>query len=364
LVDNSFAASDETRLSVEGYYKNLFYASESLSGDNFYADLNRLRLDTKVSFPGKASLRLVLDNEAIFGTVLDTPEFELFKETRLTFYDLDATLLDNPDLWARTTVYRLYLDIKSGKTHLTLGRQRVAWGSGRLWNPTDIFNPISPFEIERDEKTGIDGARLDYYIDPLSSITLVFSPERDARENLALRVRTNFKGYDLALLLGTLRDRKLVGLDFAGNLGNSSFRGEATYEELDNNIFVGREEDFIRAILSLDYTFPSTLYVLVEYLHNGGNVRKIPFQAVPQREIITGNENFIALGLGYDLMPLLRADGIAIMDIDGGGVFFNPSIEYNIRENTDLVFSTQFFSGSGEYEGFPELYYTSIKIYF
>jgi hypothetical protein len=365
LVDNSFAASDDTRLSVEGHYKNLFYASESLSGDNFYADLNRLRLDMKISFPGKTSLRLVLDNEAIFGTVLDTPEFELFKTTRLTFYDLDAIFTDNPDFWARTTVYRIYFDIKSGKTHLTIGRQRVAWGSGRLWNPTDVFNPVSPFEIERDEKTGIDGIRFDYYINPLSSITFVYSPEREGRENLALRARTNYKGYDLSLLLGALSDRTVVGFDFAGNLGNASLRGEATYEDLrDGIVLTGQEEDFLRAVLSLDYTFPSTFYVLVEYLYNGGNLGEVLLQAVPQREIITRNENFIALGIGYDVTPLLRADGVAIVDIDGGGVFFNPSIKYNVHENTDWELGAQLFSGDGEYEGFPQLFYTSIKIYF
>jgi hypothetical protein len=365
LVDNSFASSDEVKLSVSGYYKNLFYSSESLSGDNFYADLNRLRLDTKISFPDKASLRLVLDNEAIFGTVLDTPEFELFKRTRLTFYDMDVTIVDNPDLWAGISVYRFYLDIKCEKTQLTVGRQRVAWGSGRLWNPTDVFNPVSPFEIERDEKAGIDGGRLDYYINPLSSITLVFWQERDARENAVLRVRTNFRGYDLSLLLGSLSNRNLVGFDFAGNLGNASLRGEATYEELINDdTFKNREKEFIRAVLSLDYTFTNTLYVLIEYFYNGGNVKEISFQEIIQSEIITRNKNFLALGLGYDLTPLLRADGIAILDIDGGGVFFNPSIKYNVRENTDLVLGTQLFGGDGEYEGFPDIFYASIKIYF
>ncbi len=46
----------------------------------------------------------------------------------------------------------------SGSTTLTAGRQRIGWGTARFWSPMDMFNPISPLQIESEERQGVDAA--------------------------------------------------------------------------------------------------------------------------------------------------------------------------------------------------------------
>lgn len=360
------SASEDPRFTMSGYYKNLLSGSKSTAGGDYYGDLNRLRLDSEYRPSEDMTLKLVLDNEAVFGTVLDTADFKAGKDIRQTYFGLDRTFADTSDLWGRTSVHRFYLTAKSDRISGTLGRQRIAWGTERLWNPTDLFNPASPFSIERDERTGTDAVRLDLYPGPLSGVTAVYAPEREGNDDIAFRAKTNMRGYDVSLVLASLGDRNLAGIDFAGNLGDSSLRGEATYESMKraNPLFPEMAERFSRAVLSWDYTFPNTLYVLLEYLYNGGNVKQdVPLTFV-QAGIMTKNRNFLAAGFGYDLTPLIRPECTFIVDVDGKGVFAGPSVKYNVRENVDWVAGVMLFSSNGEYKEQQDVYYTSVTMYF
>jgi hypothetical protein len=359
-------AFGDDRFQLSGYYKNLLYDSESLAGNGYTGDLNRLRLDAEYRPSHDVTGKIVLDTEAVIGSVLDTGEFKAVKGSRPAYSTLEWTFADNSDVWGRTSVHRLYLEAKSGNITGTVGRQRIAWGSGRLWNPTDVFNPVSPFEIERDERAGTDAASVTLYPGPLSSITTVYAPEREGKDDVALRARTNMQGYDVSLVLASLNNRDLLGLDFAGNIGDSSFRGEVTHEALTtaDALFPERRERFARSVLSWDYTFASTLYVLVEYLYNGGNVRRdVPLTFIAG-EIVTRNRNFIAFGLGYDLTPLIRTECTVVRDVDGNGVVAEPSLNYNVRQNVDWVTGGLLIAAKGEYEGQHSLYYTSVKVFF
>jgi hypothetical protein len=110
------------------------------------------------------------------GNYLKSPEFDgllrpsdyndLFKLSREPVYD--------EDLYYRTRIHRLYAKIAVGNLTITGGRQLVRFGSGRLWNPLDIMNPISPTALEGiEEQKGIDARRMEYYINATTEIGLV-----------------------------------------------------------------------------------------------------------------------------------------------------------------------------------------------
>jgi hypothetical protein len=169
-------------------------------------------------------------------------------------------------------------------------------------------------------------------------------------------------GYDLSIVVGEFREDNVIGFDFAGSIGDSGFRGEGVFTNPDEG------NDFTRFVLSWDYNFPSTLYLLLEYLYNGGNIGEDASLADLARftgEIVTGNKNFLALALGYELTPLIRPEFYAIFDIDGGGLFINPGIRYNVFTDLDWIIGVQIFPGDeGEYKGLPDSFYTSLEWYF
>ncbi len=350
---------------LSGSYKSLLTVGETLSKEDYWSDLNRLRLEIDVKPVETILIKTVYDNEAIVGTLLKTREFALAKEAKeATLYDLSREIADHQDLFWRHSLYRLYLTYSKRELNLTVGRQRVAWGQARIWNPTDLFNPVSPLRIEREQRMGVDALNIDYSFGPLSGINMVYAPGDDkVKGSASARVRTNIEGYDLSVILGEFREDRVMGLDFAGNIGDSGFRGEG--------VFTGQKEgkDFSRFVLSWDYNFASSLYLLLEYLYNGGNLGR---EASPlsitafSGEIVTRNRNFLASGIGYDLTPLARFDLYGIYDIDEGSLFLNPDVRYTILRDLDWVTGAQVFSGDGEseYGPFPGTYYTSIEWYF
>ena len=359
------ARASSASLNLSGSYKSLLTVGETLSKEDYWSDLNRLRLEIDVKPMDTILIKTVYDNEAIVGTILKTGEFALAKEAEEnTLFDLNREIADHQDLFWRHSLYRLYLTYSKRELNLTVGRQRVAWGQARIWNPTDLFNPISPLRIEREQRTGVDAVNIDYSFGPLAGINIVYAPGNERTEgSIGARARTNIEGYDLSMILGEFREDRVMGLDFAGNIGDTGLRGEGTFTQQKEG------KDFSRVVLSWDYNFASSLYLLLEYLYNGGNLGR---EATPltitafSGEIVTRNMNFLASGIGYDLTPLARFDLYGIYDIDEGSLFLNPDVRYNILRDLDWVTGAQIFSGDeeGEYGPFPDTYYTSLEWYF
>lgn len=354
-----------TSLTLKGSYKSLFTAGKTLLKRDYWSDLNRLRLEFDLKYSDSFLVKTIYDNEVAIGSLLNKDEFLQAKEARdNALFDLSRNLIDNPDMFWRHALYRLYLTYSGKGFNITAGRQRVAWGQAHIWNPTDLFNPVSPLQIEGGERLGVDALSVEYYFSPLSNLNIVYAPRDESIQMSAgARFRTNVRGYDLSMILGEFRDDRVIGFDFAGNIGDSGFRGEGVFTDQKD------EKAFIRFVLSWDYSFPNTLYLLFEYLYNGGSLGK---DASPASltgfsgEIATRNVNLLAAGIGYDLTPLVRLNTYAIYDIDGKSLFLNPVITYNIFTNIDWVLGFQIFTGDmdSEYGGFSNAYYTSLEWYF
>lgn len=353
-------------LTLSGSYKNLLTIGETLLlKEDFWSDLNRLRLELDLKPSYSLLFKTVYYHEAFTGTILKKPESVAIKKgVEDNLFDLTGNILDNPDLFWRHSLYRIYLAYSIEDITLTIGRQRIAWGQARIWNPTDLFNPVSPLRIESDQRPGVDALSLEYSSGPLSGLNIVYAPgDEKGKRNAGARLRTNVKGYDLSMIFGEFREDKVIGFDFAGNIGDSGLRGEGIFTDPK----VGK--DFTRFVISWDYNFPNTLYLLLEYLYNGGNLgRGISLLRIAEfsGEIATRNKNFFTTGIGYDPTPLLRFDLYAFYDMDGRSLFMNPNIKYNLFSNLDWITGVQSFSGDedSEYGPLPDTYYTSIEWYF
>ncbi len=352
-------------ITIGGSYKNLTVTGRTISLQPFTSYLNRLRLDMDISLSDSILVKAIYDNEITLGSILKRDEFLLAKEEREdALFDLSRPIIDDSAFYWRHLLYRIYIKYSSDTFNLTLGRQRVAWGQARIWNPTDLFNPVSPVQIEGDQRLGVDAINLEYTLGALSGLNIVYVPRsKDKDTSKGVRLMTNLKGYDLSFILGEFREDRVVGFDFAGNIGDSGLRGEGVFTDQRD------ERDFFRLVLSWDYSFPNTLYILLEYLYNGGNLgRGASLTATTEfsGEITTRERNFIAGHLGYDLTPLIRLSLSTIYDIDGDSIFISPAMTYNILSNIDWEIGLQAFDGDSdsEFGSLPNIYYTSIEWFF
>src|SRR5210317_1168395 len=82
----------------------------------------------------------------------------------------DGKLGDNTGYALTTTIDRLWLQFTFGNLEIIAGRQRINWGQTLVWNPNDIFNSYSYFEVDYPERPGSDALRFQYYTGDASTI--------------------------------------------------------------------------------------------------------------------------------------------------------------------------------------------------
>jgi len=360
-------AGDQAKLKLGGYYKNLLSQSQTVfpGGQSYLADVNRLRLELQGRPVEWAAFDVQYDNEVLLGSYLDTAQFALQKNREPdTYWDLESTTLDRASVFAFQRLYRAYVDLYSSLVDLRVGRQRIAWGTGRFWNPTDLLNPFDPTQLERDERPGVDAVLVERKLGPLSKLSLAYAPQHSSSDSsVAGRLHGNLRETDFSLLAGQFHRDEVAGFDFSGRISQVGLRGEAAYTRAD----IG--PDYVRAVVGADYVFPSTLALSGEIYYNGQgatNKEDYDFGALFSGAVQNVARHYAGLYVGYDVTPLLRLNSYGIINLDDNSAFFFPSAVYSVMTNLDLSLGVQLFGGSAgsEYGAFHDVYYAQLQWFF
>lgn len=356
-------------LHIEGYYKNLFTASRTtFTEERFFADTQRLRLDSRLDINDKLQARGVFDQEAIIGDFANTPDFQAIRnkdQKKLALIDGDKAYSDRDHIFAKYTLYRAYLKYDNNKLQAFLGKQLIDWGRCRFFSPMDLFNPISPLNIERDERIGVDALNMEFSLKEAYNLNLVYAPQRKFEtSSIGSRLYHRMGNYDLFFMLGEFRKDEVAGFGFDGYLGNGGLRGEFTSTHADN----GR--DFFRGVIGAEYNFPSKINVLGEYFYNGGaqdnNIAEFISSYKYSSKVLTLKKNLFGLWIEYEVTPLIKLGNYLIYDFDEQSRFFNPEVRYNVWANFDLSLGVQLFRGKAdsEFGTYKDLYYAQAKYFF
>lgn len=387
-------ASFTDYFSFKGEFKTLYLQQpvSNYSASNtkklLVSDIKRIRLSPEFSYNDSIILHADYDNEIISGNYLKSPEFN--SAWRQSHYNEYAKLEWEPyyteDIYYRTKLHRLYAKLTIDKTTITVGRQQLRFGSGRLWNPLDVLNPISPTNIEgAGEQSGTDAIRLEFFPNDKSELSLVYDFKRiDNRlwsfdfdkANLLLRGKSTFGETEIAALTGRLSKRTLAGTDISTILFDGMLRGSLIYSRPDDGDF------FFQGGAGYEYTLKFGLYILAEYFYNqsGYNHRAELKNAILSSQVngidktnyyllanqfLTANQHYAGVALGYDIMELLRGELFMIYDFQGRGLLVMPSLKYSPLENLDIslgVLSSYVFDNGGQISDF-EAYHKKIMVY-
>jgi hypothetical protein len=359
-------------------------AFELVGDEDVWESLTRARVTLDARASRRWSASLSYDHEWRAGT-LDTLSDRLGGDAD-TLLELD----DEVELFGlephgdhfrwRHRLYRGYVKYEGANLHFTAGRQRIAWGTGRLWNPIDRLSAIGPLAIEDDEFAGIDAIEARWMWTGFDYLQAVAAPGDDARESrYALRVHGVVRNVDASLMAGVFEKAPAVGADFSGNLGGGAWRLEAIWTDPEREVWLLGEAapreppQFWQAVFSVDTTLSigPGIYVLAEHLYDGnalgfgrgragtllplfspvgggplgdlpaphGSARFAGSRVVSLASHTTGGQ------VGADVTAALRADLLVLYDWSGESAAFAPVVSYSGWNSFELRIGAQLFAG-------------------
>lgn len=281
------------------------------------------------------------------------------------YSDLAGTLLDESD-GTTASLIRYEMDRLSYRRHIndytvTVGRQAIDWGSGRFWQPLNLFGSFAPTDLDTDYKPGIDAVVADYFPSPFSSLTAVyaFAPQDQSivENSGALHYRRQ---------IGELSEVTLV----AGSItGNTVFGGsiESAWEgvgwRLEGVHYLLRETDAqaLFWIAGMDYQFENGTLLSAEYYDNSrGAMTEPDLRGMFGDELVAAglqqqlSRQLIGVGLAHDITPLLTG-GYTVLastlkegDGDNGwSLLHQLNLTYSVSNESDLLISLLLPTGSG-----------------
>ena len=286
--------------------------------------------------------------------------------TNRQILNLKWNIYDKNNLNVSHYIDRLYFRQGFRNGNIIIGRQRIAWGVGRVWSPIDLFNPINPANYSKIEKDGADAVSFTYSFGSFTDLNLVYNPhDKIQNSNAGFRFRTNIDEYDLAFVGGHFDDRFVLGGDFAGNFFDAGIRGEGIISmdkyDLSNN--------YVRFIFGMDNQFTSKLYGMFEYQYNGeGALNKDSYDllALLDGRVINLSRNYLFISASYQITPLLTVTAAQNMNLNDGSGFSNISGSYSLSDNSTLDLGALISYGSrfSEYWYYPSSVYLQGQLFF
>lgn len=359
------SAQDGLDLRISGSYKNLLQDGQTWSGQSATLDTNRLHLKIKGRLSPALRFDVQYDNELLLGSYVRRAGFrQQAALAELPYWPAQADYLDGSGLYGAHRLYRAQLQGDWGDSGLRLGRQRIAWGTGRFWSPLDLLNPQSPLALERELRPGVDALLLEQRFGPLAQFSAVLVPaHRGQAASRTLRWHANTRGIDYSLTAGRFSGTHVFGFDLAGQLGDAGWRAELA------RLATAQGAPFGRVLLALDYAFANTLSLSVECYRDGSGARApagYDFTALASGARQTLARHYAGLHASYEITPLLRLSADYVRNLDDRSRFLSPALSYSILPNLDWALGFQHFSGSqgSEYARPPNRMYTSLQWFF
>lgn len=295
-------------------------------------------------------------------------------ESSIVFNDPEFKNLNDFSLESQFNLEQAYLDFWFPEGEIKIGKQRIAWGSGYFFNPTDLINPIKEGQrVEMNPRESSNSIYGSYYLgnSTLEGVMVTsfqpVGPENDteatsaAREyspfltgkvkipesfseemEYALKYATVVNNYDLSLLYYQGREdypvmtgiqtgnvifnypeKDVFGIDLAGTIGEVGVWGEAAHSSPE----IG--DSYLQYIIGADYTFKNGFHLLGEYYHDDSLSNFIPDQDVKLKD-------FIGLAGDFNLTDLIKVSGSMFIPFESNFYLVNGEVIYSIAQDVEL----------------------------
>jgi len=247
-----------------------------------------------------------------------------------------------------------------GKYDLELGRNRVGWGTGYNFNPTDIFNqkPVGASFNPSFNKKGRDSIILTNYLNETISIQVIYGFENNEtevteygekniikKEDYGIRIKKIIGNYDVSISViergmeniiipgrGIKNESdKIFGADITGSLPIIDWG-------IWSEIAYSKNNKSAKWITGIDNYFGDDYYINVEYYYNGdGDSKKEDY--INNDDFYLGNpvaKNYIIPSLKYTINTKAEIIGYSFINLDDKSLILGGLGTYLLNASVEI----------------------------
>ena len=287
-------------------------------------------------------------------------------------------------------VDRLLFKLTLGPVELHLGRMPINYTATQVFVPNDFFAPFSATAVNKIYKPGVDALRVSWAPGTFSSLELVAVLGSDAdgvpswsRSALLLRASTVLWDTQWALLGGKLAGRWIVGFSMQGEVGLMGVRAEGhvgfpdaegdgldddrSVREIHARVAAGVDRKFVWRNATVGF---EALYQSDGAAWTGHYPRRL--QGLYPDDLPNMASLYLGLSGGLELIPILRAGGMVLLNTQDGSGLAALTLMYNIADEADFVGGLLLPWGEGpvgllpqsEYGLYPVMVFLESRFYF
>ena len=279
--------------------------------------------------------------------------------------------------------------VKNG-VRMTLGRQPINLATTFYFSPNDLFAPFAANTFYRIYKPGVDAFRFDKDVGELGQFNVIYALGYEVsqqtetqwsqslnseRDSLILRFSDVAGSFGWSVLGGQLRDETYLGFGLQGEwfewLGVRAEGQLISQSESD--------KDSLRSFtIGLEHRWQSSLDLRLEYFFNGfGKKQKLfsvndLFASAGTAYSIYPGREYLALGQGYELSPLLYMQTLLMVNINNSAGILSFDLNYSLSDDVEINVgaSTSFNSTNGasiyntEFSYYPDVLTVELRAYF
>ncbi len=275
------------------------------------------------------------------------------------FLPLRADFASEPTLSLATEADWAYAAWAQGPVTVTIGRQPVTLGRGRLFRPWDLVSTFALTQVDTEYKPGVDAARVSISPATGTTVDLVaaigerrphhdFSSESRGSSFVLTAAQTFDRG-EFSGIVGLVRNDVVAGWGALWSFPSLDLYGEVTAtwlrsDSLGSPAVVGRKAAVPRALVGLSARPASHLTFIPEIYYDGfgargsdGYLSVLASERVAVGEQITLGRLYAAAALDWEADPLVHVTGLVLSNaLDPSGLV-SVSVSYDAAANTRLV---------------------------
>lgn len=362
---------------IRGSYKSIL-GHQRFRDEGIFSRSNATQLEERLRLTGSFSkdwLRLEFADEmSLFAQqanaqTIPTPQF-----TPSPWWNTRHYIINETGFRVSNYLERAYAQVSVGRFDMTVGKQVVGIGVGTLFTAVSQ-TPRDPFVII-DSEYPITEDAISIFWNGLWTIGVRFFPKTpdSTKPNYQLRTEGNRGDFDVGFTLGQSHDKPYLGVETAGNLGDSVIRAELVgYED--------EGEAVLQSLVGFDRVFSPTFKGMWEVFYNGFGVNDPSlYQWGTRRHRSAPYQGrwYAGMRFQWEITPLLKFTLSTIANLRDPSGLLHGLLSYSISDNMELLLGQYVNVSSiqgGEFGGrfgvvgplklgLPDLTYTVLRWYF